>query len=225
MRHKLFWPALALCGVLFPLSLYLAFYWAPIDKQLLFSQKIFYWHVPNAMMLFVAVFVCGIASVAFLKTRKPEWDDVAGAAGALGVMLGAIVLVSGSIWGKAAWGVWWQWDQRLTTSLLLWMIMVGYVLVRAFGGAGSERLAAGLAIFAMVDVPLIYLSVFIWKTVHPKASVVPTLAAEMRTTFWLSFLLFLVFFMVLLGLTVMIERDLRKVHRVREGALDAGIIE
>ncbi|HTM19683.1 MAG TPA: cytochrome c biogenesis protein CcsA, partial [Kofleriaceae bacterium] len=193
MRHKLFWPVLAVCGVLFPLTLYLIFHWAPIDQKLLFSQKIFYWHVPNAMMLFATVFVCGIASILYLRKRKPEWDDVAGAAGALGVMLGAITLVSGSIWGRAAWGVWWQWDQRLTTSLLLWMLMVGYVLVRTYGGAGSERLAAGLAIFAMADVPLIYLSVFIWKTVHPKASVVPTLGAHMRVTFWLSVLLFLLF--------------------------------
>jgi len=225
MRHKLFWPALALCAVLLPLSLYLIFHWAPVDRELLYSQKIFYWHVPNAMMLFVAVFVCGIASIMYLRNRKPEWDDIAGAAGALGVLLGAIVLISGSIWGRAAWGVWWQWDQRLTTSLLLWMLMLGYVLVRTYGGAGSERLAAGLAIFAMADVPLIYLSVFIWKTIHPKASVVPTLAAEMRVTFWLSTLLFTVLFALLIGVRVMIGRDARRLHRVREQGLDDGILE
>jgi len=225
MRHKLFWPALVLTGVLLPLNLWMIFHWAPIDSKLLFSQKIFYWHAPNASMLFVTVFVCGIASIMYLRNHKPEWDDIAGAAGGLGVLYGAIVLVTGSIWGRAAWGVWWQWDERLTTSLLLWMIMVGYVLVRTYGGPGSERLAAGLAIFGMADVPLIYLSVFIWKTVHPKASVVPSLQREMRVTFWLAMLLFLVFFLILLGVRVMIGRDARRLHRVREQALDAGILE
>src|SRR5690606_32417585 len=111
---------------------------------------------------------------------------------------GAIMLVSGSIWGKAAWDVWWDWDARLTTALLLWMTMVGYVLVRRYGGAGAERLAAGLAVFAMVNIPLVYFSVRIWRTLHPQTSVVPQLAGSMRIAMWSSVLLWTVFFVLLL---------------------------
>src|SRR5213075_2630322 len=161
-----------------------------LDETLFFSQKIFYYHVPHAMLLFALVFACGISSAGFLKNRKGSWDDVAVATGEVAVVYGAIVLTSGSIWGHAAWGKWWVWDMRLTTSLLLWLVMVGYALVRRFGGPGSERLAAGLAVFGMVDVPLIYFSVKIWNTLHPQTGIATTVAPEMRPAFWGSMLTF-----------------------------------
>jgi heme exporter protein C len=201
------------------------FYGTPLEQELFFNQKIFYYHVPFALLLFAAVFVCGIASAGYLKNRKGAWDDVALAAGELSVLFGAVVLLTGSIWGRAAWGVWWQWDMRLTTSLLLWLIMVGYVLVRRFGGAGSERLAAGLAVFGMVDVPLIYFSVAIWRTVHPKAEVVQSLDPEMKPTFWLSFLTIALVLTLLLLLRVALARGERELREARERGLDAGILE
>jgi heme exporter protein C len=201
------------------------FYRTPLEQELFFNQKIFYYHVPFALLLFASVFVCGIASAGYLKNRKGSWDDVALAAGELSVLFGAVVLITGSIWGRAAWGVWWQWDMRLTTSLLLWLIMVGYVLVRRFGGPGSERLAAGLAVFGMVDVPLIYFSVAIWRTVHPKAEVVKTLDPAMKPTFWLSFLTIALVLTLLLLLRVALARGERELRETRERGLDAGILE
>lgn len=201
------------------------FYGTPLEQELFFNQKIFYYHVPFALLLFASVFVCGIASAGYLKNRKGSWDDVALAGGELSVLFGAVVLLTGSIWGRAAWGVWWQWDMRLTTSLLLWLIMVGYVLVRRFGGAGSERLAAGLAVFGMVDVPLIYFSVAIWRTVHPKAEVVKNLDPEMKPTFWLSFLTIALVLTLLLLLRVALARGERELREARERGLDAGILE
>jgi heme exporter protein C len=212
--------ALGLCWTVWNI-----FYGTPLEQELFFNQKIFYYHVPFALLLFASVFVCGIASAGYLKNRKGSWDDVALAAGELSVLFGAVVLLTGSIWGRAAWGVWWQWDMRLTTSLLLWLIMVGYVLVRRFGGAGSERLAAGLAVFGMVDVPLIYFSVAIWRTVHPKAEVVKTLDPAMKPTFWLSFLTIALVLTILLVLRVALARGERELRDARERALDAGILE
>lgn len=200
------------------------FYGTPIDKMLLFNQKIFYYHVPCAFMLFVAVITCGVASLLYLKRRQGRYDDIALAAGELAVVFGAIVLVTGSLWGKAAWNVWWQWDARLTTSLLLWMTMVGYVLVRKFGGPAAERLAAGLGVFGMANVPLIYFSVKIWRTLHPKTSVVPQLESSMRATFWQSVLLFLAFFLLLIFARVATARAARQLREVEEQALDAGLI-
>jgi len=194
-------------------------------QSLFFNQKIFYWHVPHAMLLFALVFICGIASAGYLKNRKGSWDDVALAGGELAVVYGAIVLGTGMIWGRAAWGVWWQWDMRLTTSLLLWMVMLGYVLVRRFGGAGSERLAAGLAVFGMIDVPLIYFSVKIWNTVHPKAEVVQTLDPAMKPAFWLSFLAIAMLLGLITLLRVVVASGERSVRELRERAIDGGLLD
>jgi heme exporter protein C len=223
--RAIFYACTALCVALFAVTLWLVFYGTPLDEVLHFSQKIFYYHVPNAFMLFVAVIVCGVYSVLFLKKHDGRYDDVAEAAGELAVLFGAIVLVTGSIWGRAAWGVWWTWDARLTTSLLLWMVMLGYVLVRKYGGPGSERLAAGLAVFGMADVPLIYFSVKIWRTLHPKTSTVPTLDPRMRSAFWLSVVLFTLVFIILLMTRTAQARARRQLRETRELGLDKGLFE
>lgn len=227
MKRAIFLVAAALAAAGFAWTIWGIFYKTPLEiaPTLYFNQKIFYYHVPHAMLLFAAVFVCGIASAGYLKNRKGSWDDVAIAAGEVTVVYGAIVLVTGSIWGKAAWETWWVWDMRLTTSLLLWLIMVGYVIVRRFGGPGSERLAAGLAVFGMVDVPLVYFSVKIWNTLHPKAEVVSTLDPEMRPTYWLSFFTIAIFFTLLVIVRSRVARAERELREARERALDAGLLD
>lgn len=214
----------ALSALLFAYTLQQIFYVSPLDAVLFVNQKIFYYHVPNAFMLFAAVITCGVASLLYLKRRDGKYDDVALAAAELAVMFGAIVLVTGSIWGRAAWGVWWEWDARLTTSLLLWMMMLGYVLVRKYGGPGSELIAAGSAVFFMAGVPLVYFSVRLWRTLHPSNSVVPKLQEGMREPFWMSVLLFLFVFFVLLIARIEQARAQRRVREVRELAVDAGIL-
>ena len=216
-----------MAGILFPVSIYLIFEVTPIPKslELLFNQKIFYYHVASAFMLFLSVFVCGIYSVLFLVKRLPRYDDVAVAAGETAVLFGAIVLISGSIWGSAAWGKPWVWEARLTTSLLLWMIMVGYLIVRQYGGAAAERLGAGLAIFGMVDVPIIYVSVNIWNEQHPETTVVPTLGPKMRMTFWLCVLLWFCLFMSFLLFRSSQAKILRRFRDLRDRLVDEEFIE
>ena len=210
---------------LFAYTQYLIFYAAAIEKKMFFNQKILYYHVPCAFMLFVATITCGIYSFLYVRRRDGKYDDVALAAGELSVLFGAIVLVTGSIWGRAEWGVWWTWDARLTMSLLLWMSMVGYVLVRRYGGAGSERIAAGLSIFAAINIPLVYFSVRIWRTLHPKTSVVPSLTGSMRLALWFSVLLFIGVFVLLMSARVAVARGERELTEAREAALDAGLLE
>ena len=224
-KGGLFIGAAVACALGFAGTLYLAFYQAELDGELFFNQKIFYYHVANAFMLFAATITCGVSSLLFLRKREPRHDDVALAAGELAVLFGAVVLVTGSIWGKAAWDKWWDWDARLTTSLLLWLTMVGYVLVRKYAGAGSERMAAGLAVFATVNIPLVYFSVRIWRTLHPKTSVVPGLQGGMRAAMWSSVALFAVFYVLLLRLRTHAARTERRLTELRERALDAGLIE
>jgi heme exporter protein C len=225
MKRALYLAAAAACIVGFAGTLYQIFYGTPIDRLLLYNQKIFYYHVANAWMLFAAVFTCGVASLLYLRKRQGRHDDLARAAGEMAVMFGAIVLVTGSIWGKAAWDVWWDWEARLTMSLLLWMTMVGYILVRQYGGPGSERMAAGLAFFAAVNVPLVYFSVKIWRTLHPQTSVVPSLEGSMQAAMWASAALFGVFYVLVLIVRTQVARDERRLTELREQALDAGIIQ
>lgn len=180
---------------------------APYESTMGLVQKIFYFHVPSAMMMFVSAFVCGIYSAVFLFRKDRAADRVAVAAGELTTVFGAIVLVTGPMWARKAWGVWWQWDARLTMSLLLWLIFLGYLLVRKYGGPGSDKLAAAMAIFGMANVPFVYVSVNIWRTLHPKTSVVPSLQPGMRGPFWFCVLAFAMLYVLLLTMRVHLERQ------------------
>jgi heme exporter protein C len=196
---------------------------APIDKELFFNQRIFYYHVPAIFMMFVAVFVSGIASIGYLKNRKAAWDDVAGTAGDLAVLFGAIMMTTGPIWAKVAWGDWWVWEARLTSALLLWMVFIAYALIRRYGGPGSERLAAGVAVFGMVDVPLVYFAVNVWRTRHPSNSVVQTLPPSMRGVFNASILAYALFFTVLFVAYLMIKRAERRLNEAEDLAAELGM--
>jgi heme exporter protein C len=198
---------------------------APLELELYFSQKIFFYHVPAATMMFVSAFVCGIAAIGYLVTRKAEWDDLAAAGGDLTVIMGAIVMTTGPIWGKVAWGTWWVWDARLTQSLLLWMIFIAYALVRRYGGPGSARLSAGLAVFGMVDVPLVYFAVNFWKTQHPTNTVVPSLEASMRPAFYTGMFAYLFLYIVLLAARRGVRAGERRVAAAHDHAADMGLLQ
>jgi len=156
--------------------------------------------------VFVSAFVCGISSALFLMKKKPASDHLALAAAELTVVFGIIVLVTGPLWARKAWGVWWQWDARLTSSLLMWMIFVAYLLVRRFGGSGAEKLGAAMAVFGMANVPFVYVSVNIWRTIHPTTRVVPTLSPGMRGPFWFCAIAFMLLFGLLLAVRARLEQ-------------------
>jgi heme exporter protein C len=178
---------------------------APYESTMGFVQKIFYFHFPSAMAMFGSALICGIASAWYLFGGRPKADHLAAAAAELTVVFGVIVLVSGPLWARKAWGVWWQWDARLTSTLIMWLIFVAYLLLRRYGGPGSERLAAGVALFGMVNVPFVYWSVNVWRTVHPLTSVVPTLPPALRTPLWFCTIAFLGLLGLLLSLRTKLE--------------------
>ena len=178
---------------------------APLEPVMGFVQKIFYFHVPCATMLFLSTFVCAGGSVAYLFKGSEAGDRLAASAGELAVLFGLCTLVTGPLWGRKAWGVWWQWDARLTSSLLLELIMIAYLLARRYAGPAGRRLSAALALFAAIDVPLVYKSVDIWRTVHPRTTVVPTLDPHMRPAFWSAFALILLVWSLLLALRLRLE--------------------
>jgi heme exporter protein C len=194
---------------------------APLEPVMGFVQKIFYFHVPCATMLFLSTFACAAGSIAYLFRGSERGDRLAVAAGELGILFGTCTLVTGPLWGRKAWGVWWQWDARLTSSLLLFLMLCAYLLARKYGGAGGRKLAAALALFAAVDVPLVYKSVDIWRTVHPRTTVVPSLDPHMRPAFWSSFALITLVWGLLLALRVRLETARSEVATLRLAAEDA----
>lgn len=180
---------------------------APYESTMGLVQRIFYFHVPSALVMFLSAFVCGIASAVYLARRTPGSDATAVAAAELVVVFGVIVLVTGPLWAIKAWGVWWQWDARLTSSLVMWLIFVSYLLLRRFAGPGSEMLAAAVGVFGMANVPFVYWSVNVWRTIHPTTDVIPTLIPEMRVPFYWCVVAFLCLYVALLRLRLRLERS------------------
>jgi heme exporter protein C len=204
MLTRFFIPLLAIVALMFPVAPVLIA-WAPYESTMGLVQKIFYFHVSAWIGMFLSAFVSGIASIRFLWTKRRAADHLAAAAAELVLVFGLIGLISGPLWARKAWGVWWQWDAKLTSALVLWMIFASYALLRRFAGLGSERLAAAVAILGMANVPFVYWSVNLWRTVHPKTTVLPTLDASMRPAFYWTALAFVALCCVLLAARTRLE--------------------
>ena len=205
-------------------TVYLVFMWAPTEQNLGVSQRIFYVHVPLGWIGMVSIFVVGIASVIHLLTRKNLWDAIAYSAAELGVIFATLILITGAIWAKPVWGVWWSWDPKLTTTLILWFVYVGYLMVRSFSASGSQgrRYASVVAMLGAIDAPIIYLASIWWRTAHPNLNIGPLaesgsdLDGKMYITFFVSLITFTIFYVY-----VMLERiqmrkcedDLDEVHQ------------
>jgi heme exporter protein C len=205
MLKKLFVPIAVVAAAMFAYAPFLIL-GAPYEATMGLVQKIFYFHAACGMGLFLAAFVSGSGSAVFLFTRRPSADRLAVAGAELTVMLGLIVLVTGPLWARKAWGVWWQWDARLTSTLVMWMIFNAYLLLRRYGGPGSDRLAAAVSLFGMANVPFVYWSVNVWRTLHPTTSVIPSLQPGMRGPFWFC----VVAFLLVSTLILMVRTELEK---------------
>ena len=209
--RKLTVPFLALSAVML-----LAAPWvinaAPYESTMGLVQKVFYFHFPSAILFMTASVICGVNSARVLFGRNRLADGWAMAGAELGFVFGAITLVTGPLWARKAWGVWWVWDPRLTLSLVLWMNFGAYLLLRKYGGPGSDRLGAGMALFGMANVPFIYISVNVWRTLHPMTSVVPTLPTDMGRPLWFCFAAFSMLFIALLNLRAALEHQRLRVE-------------
>lgn len=162
---------LTLVGI--ALALWMALFYAPTDAIEGQPQRIFYVHVPMAWLGMLSFVVMALAGVVYLAKRDERWDWVARAAAETGTLFITLALLTGSLWGRTTWGAWWTWDARLTTTLILWFIYVGYLMLRNALGrtAASARAGAVMAIVCVIDVPIIYESVNWWRTLHPTAEV------------------------------------------------------
>jgi heme exporter protein C len=154
-------------------GLYLAFFYAPADALQGDVQRIMYIHVPTAWVAFFAFFVVFVSSLIYLWRRLPEADRLAYASAEVGVLFTALTLIDGSIWGKPTWGIWWTWDARLTTTAILFVMYIGYLMLRSFVEDPDRRarLAALVGIVGFIDVPITYMSVLWFRTLHQPPSI------------------------------------------------------
>ncbi len=174
------------------IALLLVYGYAPIEKTMGIAQKIFYFHVPSAFMAFISFAIVFVASILYLRSKDDKYDRVASSAAEVGVIFSILMLLTGPIWARSAWGVWWTWEPRLTTTLILFLIFVGYLMLRNYGTSGEQmkRYSAVLGIIGFLDVPLVYWSVTWWApeiTNHPQGL---ELEAQMKFVLTFSFFTF-----------------------------------
>lgn len=197
--------------VLFPITLWCVFFWVPNDAFLGLSQRIFYYHVPAAITCFVGFLSAGVSSAIFLRTGNTDWDHSAHAGVGVGLLFGTILLATGSVWARTAWGTWWTWDARLTTFLVLWLIFAAYLLLRTMADDNEmmPRYAAILAIVGCVNIPVVQFATRLWRTIHPQVIRNPEGGINdpaMQTTLGLCLLAYLVMFTWLWALRVSVLR-------------------
>src|SRR5712692_11748414 len=185
-----------LTAALLSYAMYEALVAAPTEKTMGDVQRIFYYHVPSAWTAFLLFFFNFVVSVAYLVRRSPIADAIAVVTAEVGVVFCTVVLVTGPLWARPVWGIWWTWDVRLTSTLVLWLIYVSYLMLRRFSTSGQTPvLAAALAIFGALDVPLVYFSIWIFRTQHPQpvigggGSIDPRMLHVLLIN-WLAFLCF-----------------------------------
>ncbi len=203
----------AITGVMMLVDLYLIFMVAPTDSVLGHVQRVFYFHVPIAIMSFLAFFVVFVGSLMYLIKRTPKWDALAHASAEVGVVFVTLALLTGIIWARPVWNTWWTWEPRLTTTMILWLIYVAYLMVRSYAPNPSKGAiyAAVMGIIGFVDVPIVYYSVVWWRSIHPSPVVGPfaqsdALDGTMALVLLFSFITFLFFFIYM----VMERLELRK---------------
>lgn len=159
----------ALSGALMLAALFMVFVYVPTEAEQGAVQRIFYFHVPCAWVAFAAFGIVAVAGVLYLWLKQPVFDDLGYAAAESGWVFCTLVLVTGSLWAKPIWGAWWTWDSRLTTTFILWLLYMGYLMLRAMAGEATlgARLGAVVGIAAALDIPVIIVSVRLWRTIHP----------------------------------------------------------
>lgn len=191
--------------VLMVANLGLIFLWVPMELVMGQIQRIFYFHVPIAWVSFLAVSIVFVASILYLWRGGRKWDILANAAAEIGVLFTTLMLISGATWAKPVWGVWWTWDPRLTTSLIMWLIYIAYLMLRAYAPTAAQgaRYAAVLGIVGFVDVPIVYFAVEWWRNIHPEMVIGPLaesgdLEGSMAITLLFSMLTFTALFSYLL---------------------------
>jgi heme exporter protein C len=205
-------------------SLYLIFMFAPTEATMGDVQRIFYFHVASHWVNFLAIFCVFLYSLRFLMQRDKELDVKASSAAEVGLVFATIGLLTGMLWAKPVWGIWWTWDPRLTSFFVLWLIYWGYLMLRRLVESPEQRarLSAVFGILGAIDVPVIYISNRVWRTQHPAPVVAggegSGLDVSMAWTLGVSFVAFTLLYFFLWSLRQDLERTLESVESLQRQA-------
>lgn len=228
MRSRAFPALLAFTAILFVVTILHIFLVTPAEARMGIVQKIFYFHVPSAYCMYLGATACFVGSIGYLLRGTDLWDAIGKAGAELAVVFGAVVLTTGPLWGAKAWGHFWTWDPRLTTSLLSVLIYVSYVVLRTFtgDGGGERKFAAALGILGAFNLPIIHFSVQKWGGQHP--TVITNKGGglqhpAMKHSLGMAFLAFTLFAILLLWMRVRTELQRSALARLEEDALDLGL--
>lgn len=189
---------------------YLAFVYAPMEVTMRAIQRVFYFHVPSAWLCYLGFIICFGASVGYLYNRKAKLDAIALSAAEVGLLFGGVVLTSGPLWARGAWGVWWRWEPRLTSMALLVLIFAAYWVLQTWGGrtGGVRRFAAVLAVFGTPNIFFVHYAVKKWRGEHPDGVTSEGgMTPEMRVALYTTLAVLMVVFFVLLRLRYRMHRD------------------
>ncbi|MBT5028394.1 MAG: cytochrome c biogenesis protein CcsA [Nitrospinaceae bacterium] len=216
-----------LTGLTFLAAMVAVFIYVPTERTEGVIQRIMYFHIPCAWLSFFAFFVVFICSILFLWKKDREWDIYAHASAGIGVVFCSLVLITGPIWARPIWGAWWVWDARLTSTLILWIIYVSYLMLRSQSDAGSmrARYAAVLGIVGFLDIPLIHFSVLWWRSFHPQPKVISSegigkgMETGMLATLGISLCAFTLLYFLLMGVRVRQEKLKDEVDRLKRETL------
>ena len=201
------------------LSIYAIFMYAPVEKTMGVVQKIFYFHLPLALLSFLAFFIVFVSSIIYLYNRDNRWDIWAHSAAEVGVIFCSLVLITGPVWARPIWNTWWTWDPRLTTTLILWFMYVAYLMLRKLLGYGSQtsNIAAVFGIISFINVPITFFAVRMWRTIHPV--VIDTkgihISSPMLLTLLINMAAFCLLFFLILRIRVRLEKALHEYQALR----------
>jgi heme exporter protein C len=218
------WILWGLTVLAFSATVYAIFVYVPTEKQEGLVQRIMYYHIPSAWLSFFAFFIVFISSILYLWKREREWDIYAQSSAEIGVVFCSLVLVTGPIWAKPIWGTWWVWDARLTSTLVLWLIYVAYIMLRLQSDAGSmrARYSAVIGIAGFLNIPIIHFSVLWWRTFHPKPKMITPegfgagMDDSMVMTLMISLGAFTLLYFLLMGQRVRIEKMKDEIDQIKK---------
>lgn len=213
---------LALTFIVITAALFLIFVYVPTEREMGVIQRIFYFHVPLAWTSFLAFGVIFVCSLAYLKTGKRKWHRAARSSAEIGIIFTTLVLITGPIWGKAVWGVWWTWDARLTTTLMLWFIYLAYLFVGTYSAdeARGARYSAVVGVIGFLDVPVIAMAIVLWRSQHPGPVIFEGgLAGSMLLTLLVSLAGFTLLFSYLLARTVALKKAADDIRQLRNSIM------
>jgi heme exporter protein C len=203
------------------ISLFAIFMYVPTEKEMGVVQRIFYFHVPSAWVAFLAFFVVFVNSILYLWKKDRRWDIAAHSSAEIGVLFCTLVLLTGPIWGKAAWGTWWTWEPRLTTTLVLWFIYIAYLMLRttSLEPTRQARFSAVLGIIGFIDVPIVFMAIRWWRTIHPIVFNMSGsgLESSMLQALLISLAAFTFLYLLLFFLRINVEKMKDEVEVIKQG--------